>query len=434
MLSDIVTACFSPLALWVLLLACMAVNALCVASFFALVKIRYAHLISESWVQLQKKKAFSFVLKYAEPLGAALYFYNLLSFFLLGIVGYLLIQESLMVCGSDLGPLPWVSLSLIFFLFQYLVSYYLPRILGITYAQKLIQATAWLLKIFYFLSLPWVFCMKALGSRFLNLLDIKPEEAFHVLDLDLQIRALGDKGKSIPRFTYEILENALRMKDLEAADILLPRGQVQYLDLREPVLDNIKKAKQEGYTRYPLCEGDLDHTLGIIHMQDLFCAKVSLEKLDLSLIKRPIIRVPLKTPIQRVLRRLLQQRMHMALVTDEFRRTVGLITLEHILEELVGDIQDEFDHEEDFIQLVSKNIYKIAGLTPIHEVEEILGLKLSHQGVSTFGGLITSELGHIPEKNEKLTFQNLHIQIEEVSKKRIIATRVKVLGLSSSEA
>jgi CBS domain containing-hemolysin-like protein len=434
MLSDIVTACFSPLALWVLLLACMAVNALCVASFFALVKIRYAHLISESWVQLQKKKAFSFVLKYAEPLGAALYFYNLLSFFLLGIVGYLLIQESLMVCGSDLGPLPWVSLSLIFFLFQYLVSYYLPRILGMAYAQKLIQATAWLLKIFYFLSLPWVFCMKALGSRFLSLLDIKPEEAFHVLDLDLQIRALGDKGKSIPRFTYEILENALRMKDLEAADILLPRGQVQYLDLREPVLDNIKKAKQEGYTRYPLCEGDLDHTLGIIHMQDLFCAKVSLEKLDLSLIKRPIIRVPLKTPIQRVLRRLLQQRMHMALVTDEFRRTVGLITLEHILEELVGDIQDEFDHEEDFIQLVSKNIYKIAGLTPIHEVEEILGLKLSHQGVSTFGGLITSELGHIPEKNEKLTFQNLHIQIEEVSKKRIIATRVKVLGLSSSEA
>ncbi len=434
MLSDIVTACFSPLALWVLLLACMAVNALCVASFFALVKIRYAHLISESWVQLQKKKAFAFVLKYAEPLGAALYFYNLLSFFLLGIVDYLLIQESLMVCGSDLGPLPWVSLSLIFFLFQYLVSYYLPRILGMAYAQKLIQATAWLLKIFYFLSLPWVFCMKALGSRFLSLLDIKPEEAFHVLDLDLQIRALGDKGKSIPRFTYEILENALRMKDLEAADILLPRGQVQYLDLREPVLDNIKKAKQEGYTRYPLCEGDLDHTLGIIHMQDLFCAKVSLEKLDLSLIKRPIIRVPLKTPIQRVLRRLLQQRMHMALVTDEFRRTVGLITLEHILEELVGDIQDEFDHEEDFIQLVSKNIYKIAGLTPIHEVEEILGLKLSHQGVSTFGGLITSELGHIPEKNEKLTFQNLHIQIEEVSKKRIIATRVKVLGLSSSEA
>ncbi len=435
MASDIVPACSSPLGLWVLLLACMAVNALCVASFFALVKIRYANLISESWVQLQKKKAFACVLKHAESLGSALYFYNLLSFFLLGLISYLLLQESLRGWLPGLSTLPYqISLSCVVFLFQYLVSYHLPRILGMAYAQKLIQAAAWPLKIFYVLSLPWAFCMKALGHRFSNLLKIKPKEAFHVLDLDLQIRALGDKGKSIPRFTYEILENALRMKDLEAADILLPRSQVQYLDLREPVLENIKKAKQEGYTRYPLCEGDLDHTLGIIHMQDLFCAKVPLEKLDLSLIKRPIIRVPLKTPIQRVLRRLLQQRMHMALVTDEFRRTVGLITLEHILEELVGDIQDEFDHEEDFIQLVSKNVYKIAGLTPIHEVEETLGLKLSHQGVSTFGGLITSELGHIPEKNEKLTLQNLHIHIEEVSKKRIIATRVKVLGLSSAGA
>lgn len=431
MASDIAPDCSSPLGLWVLLLACMAVNALCVASFFALVKVRYTSLVSESWVQLQKKKAFAFILKYAEPLGSALYCYKLLSFFLLGVGACRLIDCSLYYWAPGLSTTLYkTSLYLVCFLFQYIFTYYFPQVFGMVYAQKLIKAVAWPLRIFYGLSLPCMFCSKSIGNRLLRLLKIKPKEAFHVLDLDLQIRALGDRGKSIPRFTYEILENALRMKDLEAVDILLPRNQVQYLDLGQPVLENIQKAKQEGYTRYPLCEGDLDHTLGIIHMQDLFCAKVPLDKLDLSLIKRPIIRVPLKTPIQRVLRRLLQQRMHMALVTDEFRRTVGIITLEHILEELVGDIQDEFDHEEDFIQLVSKNVYKIAGLTPIHEVEETLGLKLSHQGVSTFGGLITSELGHIPEKNEKLTLQNLHIHIEEVSKKRIIGTRVKVLDIS----
>lgn len=422
----------SPLVLWAVVLCCMALNAFFVASFFALVKIRYTSLISESWVQLQKKKAFAFVLKYAEPLGSALYCYQLISFFALGMLACMLIEESLHWYAPSLctGSFKLI-LSLVFFLFQYVLTYYIPRILGMSYAQRLIKTTAWLLKLVYFISLPWVFCIKALSNRFLSLVKIKPKEAFHVLDLDLQIRALGDKGKSIPRFTYEILENALRMKDLEAADILLPRNQVQYLDLREPLLDNIKKAKQEGYTRYPLCEGDLDHSVGIIHMQDLFSAKVPLEKLDLNLIKRPLIRVPLKTPIQRVLRRLLQQRMHMALVTDEFRRTVGLITLEHILEELVGDIQDEFDHEEDVIQFISKNTYKIAGLTPIHEVEETLGLSLSHQGVSTFGGLITSELGRIPEKNETLNLQNLWIYIEEVSKKRIIATKVKVLDATS---
>lgn len=434
MSSDIILGLASPLTLWGILISLMLLNAICVASFFALVKIRYSNLSSEAWVQLQKQKSFAFVINNAESLGYVLHFGNLICFFTLGILSSWLLHQSLCIWAKELCTLPYIlGFSIIVFIFQYTFTYYIPQIIGMVFAQKLIDWNAWLLKTIHLFAFPIIVCLKSLAHRLLALFHIKTKAAFHVLDVDLQIRALGDKGKAIPRFTQEILENALRMKDLEAADILLPRNQVQYLDLREPLLENIKKAKNEGYTRYPLCEGDLDHTVGIIHMQDLFCAKVPLEKLDLNLIKRPIIRISLKMPIQRVLRRLLQQRMHMALVTDEFRRTVGIITLEHILEELVGDIQDEFDHEEDCIQFVSKNVYKIAGLSPIHEVEETLGFKIPHQGVSTFGGLITSELGHIPEKNEKLSFKNLHIHIEEVSKKRIIMTKVKVLELPTKE-
>jgi putative hemolysin len=168
----------------------------------------------------------------------------------------------------------------------------------------------------------------------------------------------------------------------------------------------------------------LDNCIGIIHIKDLFCTEEPIEKIDLHGIKRPIMRVPLDTPLQKIFRRLLHKRMHMALVVDEFQRTVGIITLEHIIEELVGDIQDEFDKEQDSIQRISKNTYKIAGLTPIHEVEEVLNIELEHQNVSTFGGLITYELGRIPEKGEKCSFQDIQVTIEEASKRRIISTIV----------
>lgn len=123
----------------------------------------------------------------------------------------------------------------------------------------------------------------------------------------------------------------------------------------------------------------------------------------------------------------------MAIVVDEFGGTIGLLTLEDILEELVGNIQDEFDHEDAMIIPITKNTYKVSGLATVHEVESFFNVKIDNENVSTFGGLITAELGRIPEKNERIKLLRWSIRITEVSKQRIISTIVRDLSTEGGE-
>jgi CBS domain containing-hemolysin-like protein len=123
----------------------------------------------------------------------------------------------------------------------------------------------------------------------------------------------------------------------------------------------------------------------------------------------------------------------MGLVYDNFGGALGVVTLERILEELVGDIQDEFDSEEDRIEVLGDSgCYQISGLAPMHDVETRLGLKVGNDEVSTFGGFITGELGRIPSAGEQLTFEGLQIEILRVDERRILTTRVRVMDVPSA--
>ncbi|OIO60347.1 MAG: hypothetical protein COZ46_03555 [Verrucomicrobia bacterium CG_4_10_14_3_um_filter_43_23] len=231
------------------------------------------------------------------------------------------------------------------------------------------------------------------------------------------------KGKKgiFSKQTKRIALNALRIRGLDVSDVLLPRNQIQYLDLEDDIGENIKVAKESGHTRFPLCNGDLDHCIGIIHIKDLFHYDQKYESLDLREIQRKLLRVPEKTPVEQALERMLHLKIHMAIVIDEFGGTVGLITLERILEEIVGAIHDEFDTEEEMhIKPLARNRYQVAGLTTIHEIEHFLGISIDNNAVSTFSGLITTELGRIPEKNEKLHLHGMEITIDTVDDKRVI--------------
>jgi len=133
----------------------------------------------------------------------------------------------------------------------------------------------------------------------------------------------------------------------------------------------------------------------------------------------------LETPLEEALQRMLRARFHMALVEGEFGEFVGVVTFESILEEIVGEIQDEFDRDEAQIRkLRSSGAYRITGATPIHDVSKALGVDISSDEVSTFGGLITGELGHIPKRGEELVIAGMRIIIDEVDERRVIAARV----------
>lgn len=261
----------------------------------------------------------------------------------------------------------------------------------------------------------------------------KNGDGFHGLDAYdaiLQVNALAGGKIALSRYILNIIKNTLTLSELVVTDALLPRNEIQFFDVDKPIQENLQLAKTVGHTRYPLCRGNIDNCLGIIHIKDVFQYQGDIEKLDLTRFKRPLITFPEDTALENALEKLLRFRIHMALVVDEFGSVIGAITLENLLEQVVGAIHDEFDKEESLIVKLADNTYKVFGLAPLHELEKTLGITFEKEytvDVSTFGGLVSSELGRIPEKDERLQIGPLSIRVDEVSKKRLICATVQFI-------
>lgn len=272
-----------------------------------------------------------------------------------------------------------------------------------------------------------------LGIKFFKATGIDELDAPEPIDRDFQILAIGREDVKFTTVTEKIASRALELSSISVYDILLPRNQVQFFDLSNSVPVNLEKARKTGHTRFPLCNGDLDHCEGLIHIKDIFRFRKPLGEEDFRKIARPILRIGQDEPLDKILQLLLKKQVHMALVEDEFGGVLGVLTLERILEELVGEIQDEFDKEDRMIVPIKKDYFKISGLTPLHEVEDQLGLEgLENDEVSSFGGFITHYLGRIPEKGEQVEMGRLLISVKETDETRIISTTVRVLSLPES--
>src|SRR5262249_12606485 len=158
----------------------------------------------------------------------------------------------------------------------------------------------------------------------------------------------------------DILVNALDMRRRVVRDIMTPRGEVVYLDIEESFNENVKKALESRHTRFPLCRGHLDNTIGLIHIKELVPMMRDPEP-DLMKIRRELIPVPEMMSLEKLLNLFLSKHAHLAIVVDEYGGTVGMVTMENVLEELVGDIQDEFDAEKAEFRQINDREFVVDG-------------------------------------------------------------------------
>src|SRR5256886_11393698 len=194
--------------------------------------------------------------------------------------------------------------------------------------------------------------------------------------------------------------NVLDLRDRVVRDIMTPRGEIVYLDLEDDFDTNVKRAIESRHTRFPLCRENLDNTVGLIHIKELLPMMRDPHP-DLLEIKRELIPLPEMMPLEKLLKLFLGKHAHLALVVDEFGGTVGMVTLENVLEELVGDIQDEFDFEKEEFSKISANEFTVDGALGLYELNELAKLDLESADVSTIGGYGTHLLGHLPQKGEQ---------------------------------
>lgn len=238
------------------------------------------------------------------------------------------------------------------------------------------------------------------------------------------ILAESEKSDEVTSLGKEILINALDMRRRVVRDITTPRGEVVFLNTEETFEENLKTALESRHTRFPLCEGHLDDTVGLVHIKDLLLL-MRQEKPDLHAIKREIFPVPEMMPLEKLLTFFLTKHGHLALVVDEYGGTVGVVTLDNVLEELVGDIQDEFDAEKPELRQVSEGEFEVEGSLGLYELNDLMGLELESADVSTIGGYVTHLIGHLPKQGEQTHIEDYVVTITETDGRRVVRLHLK---------
>ena len=394
----------------------------------SLVKFRYGRVDDKEWEGLKRHRGIAYLMENGDQTGRVVRFSKTLCTVAVGLLLMAVVSDFFGLFESGKMTDRWLVV-LMSFLGAVSVHFFFaeifPRGLAMKDPVKGILCSYRVLLVFQIITMPAMLFFRGLKRMLFRRLGVDVQDELNPLDLDVQIRALGEDSHDLSPVVRKIVNRALQMRELVVQDVLLPRSQVVICDLEETLEANLKIMKQAGHTRFPLCRGNLDDCIGILHIKDIFRCGEALADLDPVKLKRNVAMFELETPLEEALERMLRAKFHMALAVDEFGGIVGVVTFESILEELVGEIQDEFDTEEDEIrELRAPNTYRILGLTPIHDVEQALALEIGNDEVSTFGGLITGELGRIPARGDTLTLEGMRITIDEVDERRVIATRV----------
>jgi CBS domain containing-hemolysin-like protein len=233
--------------------------------------------------------------------------------------------------------------------------------------------------------------------------------------------AAAQKRAEAPKLGRDVVLNALDLRRRIAREVMRPRQEIVVFSTESSVAECLDLAEKTRYSRFPLCEGgDVDKTLGVVHIKDLFAMRLKARSAaDLLPVARKLIYVPETAHLEKLLQLFLDRRLHLAVVVDEYGGTTGMVTLENILEELVGQIQDEFDQEIPLLARLSEGGWEVAGALPLHELEELVGEPLREEGITTVSGWVTHRLGGFPKTGDVLTLGACQLKVQEMDGLRV---------------
>ncbi len=279
---------------------------------------------------------------------------------------------------------------------------------------------------FYKLTYPAIWLLNHAANAILKVIGIEPVSEAELGPEEEELRLLlsSRHGTQLSEEKRELLDNIFELSHRMARQIMEPRADVVYLDTTQPLEKNLATARRSGHTRFPLCEGSLDKVVGLIHIKDLFRNARPLESLEQ--VAREMAFVPETLALDRLLNRMLAEKVHMAAVLDEYGGVSGIVTLENVIEEIVGQIQDEFDVEKPELSPLGDGVYSVSGSMLVEEVEEALEVEFSDRDEDTIGGVVLSELGRRAAVGDEVELGPLLLEVQEVQRNRIKTLRVTV--------
>ena len=282
------------------------------------------------------------------------------------------------------------------------------------------------LRFFYFIFKPVIWLMNVISNAFLRLIGIHPvsdQEIHSTEELQLLVKQSADSGE-IEEENYEIIKNAFDFTDHNAKQVMVPRQNIFSIDIEDPKEEILEKIMESGYSRIPVYEDSIDNIIGIFYTKEIIREYIKnlndLKSFDLRNYLREAFFVVGSKKVSDLLKVFQLKKQHLAIVIDEFGGTEGIITLEDILEELVGEIQDEEDEEEKIVDKVGENVFWVQATQPLEEINEHLPKSLPEDGeYNTLAGFILHELEEIPEENQEFELNNYKFKILKMNNKSV---------------
>lgn len=333
---------------------------------------------------------------------------------------------------NDLNWLKPIAMFLIIFVIlfvQLVFGRLIPRRLANKYTDTLAYQTIGFIKFIHTILLPITWLLNKSSMVFGRLFALKPEEGERKMTEE-EIRTIveySSRSGNIDEEESEMIQNVFDFSDTAVEEIMTHRTEISAINIKSTRKQIIEYVQNERFTRFPVFENDIDHIIGTLHVKDLlkFLDNAE-EKFSLKKLLREPYFVPDSKKTDELFREMQQQKNHIAIVLDEYGGTAGIVTIEDLIEEIVGNIQDEYDEDEEEINQIDAYTYEIEGLTNIDDVEDELEIGLPVEDYDTISGFILGQLGRFPDQDEKVSieFNNCVFEIMETNEN--VITRVKV--------
>ena len=408
----------------------LLLNAFFVASEFAIVKVRPSQLeAGAKEIGLNPNTALHVVSRLDGYLSACQLGITISSL-ALGFLGEpfvtALVAPLLLKMHMPESAVYWISLVLAIGSFTFLhvvVGELLPKSIAIRKAMETTFLLAKPLRIFYNSFRPFIVFLNGTANWFLrNIFRMEPvsegEHSHSAEELALLVNQ-SEKSQEVTETEREILINALGLNELWVRDVMTPRNKVVILDADQPFEKTLDIAMRSKHTRFPLVKGHLDHAIGLIHIKDLF-KLIKDPDPDLMRIKRELKMVPDTMPLDTLLQFFLREHAHLAMAVDEFGTPVGIVFLDNVMEELVGDIQDEFDNERSSFTQINDDEFVIEGAMTLNDLAgHVPELFVESGEVTTVGGHLTQQLGRFPEVGETVEILGYEARVTSTDGRRV---------------
>lgn len=309
-----------------------------------------------------------------------------------------------------------------------------PKSLAIQKVESIALFSVWPLYIFHKIGYPIIILFNKAAKGILAVMGIKAASEADLAHSEEELRMIvsaSHRGGVLDQMESELIDNVFDFADRLAREVMVPRQDMVCLFVDDSFEENMRIVRETGHTRYPLCVEDKDHVIGMVHIRDLMDLYMcSTEEKDLRSIMREILVVPEGMSVAKLLQFMRRKRTHMAIVIDEYGGTAGLVALEDVIEEIIGDIQDEHDDEEDVeVRRLADGTYEFDGRVLLDDVTELLNIRLEEHDEDTIGGYIFGMLGRRPEVGDKIIIGDYKFEVLQVNGFRVV--RVKAVPLES---